>query len=108
MRLRVCVLVLVSVCVSAVSAFAQRPAGSEDPASFAISGSVSDRTGGALPGAIVRIISAGGGEESQAATDAAGKFKFDKLVLGTYRLSAIMQGFSESSRTVLIDSKSPQ
>src|SRR5690242_13846046 len=53
MRLRVSVLVLVGVFVAATSARAQGLAGSKDPASGQVSGSVSDRTGGALPGAIV-------------------------------------------------------
>ena len=97
MRLRVSVFVLISVFCCAASALAQE-----------LSGSVSDRTGGALPGATVKIISAGGGKERQASTDAGGKFGFHKLAPGTYRLSASAEGFSEASRTVVIDGRSPE
>jgi len=83
--------------VCAASAFAQE-----------LLGSVTDRTGGALPGATVKVISAGGGGERQAVADAGGKFKFDKLAPGAYRLSAIAPGFSEVSRTVVIDGRAPQ
>jgi hypothetical protein len=61
----------------------------------AIAGSVTDASGGVLPGATVTLTSAqgtvGGNQEVQ--TDERGAYQFLRLVPGTYSVKAVLQGF---------------
>ena len=57
-----------------------------------ISGTVTDATGGVLPGVTVTIKNAGTGD-SRAVTGTDGGFVFPDLLAGTFDLTVTMQGF---------------
>ena len=59
-------------------------------------GRVTDESGGVLPG--VSVTLAGQGAPQTAFTDARGDFRFLNLSVGTYRLTAALQGFSTVER----------
>ena len=60
-----------------------------------IGGVVTDTSGGALPGASVTLTSAQGtvGGNQETVTDARGAYQFTRLVPGSYRVRASLQGF---------------
>jgi hypothetical protein len=61
----------------------------------AIAGSVTDASGGVLPGATVTLTSAQGtvGGNQEVMTDERGAYQFLRLVPGTYSVKAVLQGF---------------
>ena len=65
-------------------------------------GRVSDRTGGVLPGATITLLNIATGETTSTTADTNGQYRFPGLAHGVYRLAARMQGFNESSRTVVL------
>jgi hemoglobin/transferrin/lactoferrin receptor protein len=67
-----------------------------------IQGTVTDRSGGALEGAAVRLLNVATGRELSTTADAGGRFRFDNLAVGIYRLAASFTGFSDASRTIVI------
>lgn len=67
-----------------------------------VQGKVTDRSGGVLSGAVVRLLNVASGEERSAVADANGRYQFAALPPGTYRLAAAFRGFSESSRTIVV------
>jgi hemoglobin/transferrin/lactoferrin receptor protein len=72
-----------------------------------LQGFVKDRVGGVLPGAVVRLINIASSEERTTKTDAAGRYRFEGLTPGTYRVAAAHPGFSESSRTLVLTDAQP-
>ena len=58
-----------------------------------VSGTVSDSTGGVLPGVVVRALHEASGNTFEAVTDATGGFRLPVRV-GVYRITAELQGFS--------------
>src|SRR5437667_10306265 len=58
-----------------------------------ISGSVSDSTGGALPGAIVEIVNEGTGLTRSQPTTSNGDFTFSDLPVGLYTVTVNNPGF---------------
>lgn len=68
-----------------------------------LQGTVKDRTGGVLPGAVVRLLDVASGQETTRAADKDGRYRFTDLAAGTYRVAAGFSGFSETSRTVVIE-----
>ena len=73
-----------------------------------LQGKVTDRTGGALAGAVVTLLNVASGEQTVATADATGAFRFPDVKAGTYRVAAASTGFSESARTVVVtDSATP-
>src|SRR2546428_6175711 len=58
-----------------------------------ISGTVRDETGGALPGVTVEARSASG-SPSTTATDASGRYQFDRLADGRYQLTFTLINFA--------------
>ena len=68
-----------------------------------VRGSVSDATGGLLPGAHVVLRGVATGQESSVETSADGRFQFDVTALGTYLIIVTRDGFSEAGRTLSID-----
>src|SRR6266567_8273237 len=60
-----------------------------------ISGSVTDPSGAAIPGAKVTLTSVSSGAVSQTTTGADGFYSFPNLTPGTYNLSGSAPGFSE-------------
>ena len=65
-------------------------------------GRVSDRTGGVLPGATITLLNIATGETVTIVADSTGTYRFPGLQHGVYRVAARMQGFNESSRTVVL------
>ena len=66
----------------------------------AIAGTVTDDTGGVLPGVTVEARdSGGGGAPMVAVTDGAGRFSFPALDPGAYDLTVILPGFVTAVRT---------
>jgi hypothetical protein len=74
-----------------VTAFAQEAA---------VSGTVTDSTGGVLPGVVVRAVLEDTGNSFEAVTDSAGAFRL-VVRIGTYRLTAELAGFASLTRTGL-------
>ena len=66
-------------------------------------GKVSDRAGGALSGASVRLLNIASGDEVTTKSDASGQYRFPSLGVGIYRVVAGFVGFSDASRTVIIE-----
>ena len=67
-----------------------------------IHGSVTDRSGGALQGAVIRLVNTTTGQQTTVTTDAGGRFRFPNLRVGIYRIATNLTGFSDASRTVVI------
>jgi hypothetical protein len=63
-----------------------------------ISGSVSDSTGGAVPGAVITIRSAENGAERIVTSDDAGRFNASSLTVGNYEIKVEKPGFRSSFR----------
>ena len=70
----------------------------------AISGTVVDGSGGALPGATVALSSAEGtvGGSREAVTDDRGTYQFLRLVPGTYAVKAELQGFRRATQDKIV------
>ncbi len=68
----------------AVSAFGQ---------DASLSGTVTDATGGVIPGAVVTATNDNTGVVSTTVTNAAGVYNFPRLILGVYTVKAEQQGF---------------
>jgi len=83
-------LFLVLMCVSA------------DAFAAGLQGRVTDRTGGVLPGAAVRLLDIASGQELATVTDKDGRYVFADLEPGTYRVAAVLMGFSEVSRNAVV------
>jgi hypothetical protein len=71
-----------------VTAFAQEAA---------IGGTVTDQTGGVLPGAVVRVVNEANGNSFEGVTDSTGKYLIP-VRIGTYRIGAELSGFSMAER----------
>ena len=67
-----------------------------------VRGSVSDATGGSLPGAHVVLRGVATGQESSVETGADGRFQFEVTAPGTYLIIITRDGFSEVARTLTI------
>jgi hypothetical protein len=78
----------------ATPAFAQSQA-----ANGAIEGTVTDATGGVLPGVTVTITNTGTGTERVVVTNEIGLFRAPLLPLGTYTVVAELQGFKKFEQT---------
>jgi hypothetical protein len=64
----------------------------------AIGGTVTDATGGVLPGVVVRAVNDANGNSFEAVTDAAGIYRMT-VRIGTYRVEAELSGFAPIART---------
>jgi len=67
-----------------------------------VRGSVSDATGGLLPGARVVMKGVATGQESSVETGVDGRFQFDAAAPGTYLIIVTHDGFSDAARTIAI------
>lgn len=89
----VIVLLGVIICVSPATALAQF-------ASATILGTVRDDTGGVLPGVTVSLTATATGRSVTTVTDGTGSFNFVNVEIGTYRVTAELQGFSTAAAEV--------
>jgi hypothetical protein len=92
--LRVFLSALLSLAVSAVPALAQSTA-----ANGAIEGIVTDNSGGVLPGVTVTVVNIETGTERSTVTNEKGLYRAPLLPLGTYRVTAELQGFKKFEQT---------
>src|SRR5206468_5070179 len=67
-----------------------------------ITGSVNDSTGGALTGADVTALCVATGLSRSATTDSAGGFRLAELPVCVYTVTATLQGFKTTSRSVQV------
>ncbi len=79
----------------AAPAFAQSQA-----ANGSIEGTVTDSSGGVLPGVTVTVTSLDTGLERSMVTNEKGLYRAPLLPLGTYRVVAELQGFKGTNRRV--------
>lgn len=70
----------------------------------AVSGTVVDPTGAAIPGATVTISNPVSGYTSTRTSDATGHYKFFNLPFAPYKVTASAKGFQASSRNVSVES----
>src|SRR6185369_9284532 len=87
-RLVAAILLTLPLFLLPASAFAQEAA---------ISGTVTDQTGGVLPGVVVRVVNETNGNSFEGVTDSTGKYLIP-LRIGTYRVGAELSGFSMAER----------
>ena len=66
-------------------------------------GKVTDRAGGALSGASLRLLNIASGDEVTTKSDPSGQYRFANIGVGIYRVVAGFVGFSDASRTVVIE-----
>ena len=81
-------LVLISLLLLPISAYAQEAA---------ISGTITDATGGVLPGVVVRAVNEATGNSFEAVTDSTGKYLVT-VRIGGYRIAAELAGFATIER----------
>ena len=68
-----------------------------------ISGTVTDSTGGVIPGVEVTVTNLGTGVTRQAVTDDSGRYSVPQLFAGNYRVGASMSGFDAQQLELLLD-----
>ncbi len=66
-----------------------------------LSGSITDESGGLLPGVVVRAVNEATGNSFEAVTDARGAYRLPVRV-GTYKLTAELPGFAPTIQTVTL------
>jgi hemoglobin/transferrin/lactoferrin receptor protein len=71
-----------------------------------VSGRVADKSGGVLPGATVELMNIATGESQTATTGPEGRYAFANLRVGLYRVAATLAGFSDASRSVVLQTDS--
>jgi hypothetical protein len=91
-RLAACLAVGLVVLALATPAVAQTVTGR-------ISGTVTDSSGGVLPGATVTVTNEGTGLSRASVTDTSGAYLFTNLPLGVYSVEASLEGFTTTRQT---------
>jgi iron complex outermembrane recepter protein len=67
-----------------------------------IAGVVKDSSGGVLPGASVKLVSDGANTSTDLSTQADGSYRSEPIAVGTYRISASLDGFETVGRRVAV------
>src|SRR5215469_15051576 len=67
----------------------------------AVSGTIRDESGGALPAALVAVRNVDTGAERKLQTDESGRFSAPSLAAGVYRITVEKQGFATQVRIVV-------
>ena len=70
-----------------------------------ISGVIRDSSGGAIPGATIRVVNEGSGAAQEAVSDAEGAYRVDDLVPGQYRVEATLDGFEPGVARGAVDAR---
>ena len=86
--------VTVAVLFASLMALAPRALAQSQATTGLIEGTVSDASGGRMPGATVTLVNTGTNFTRDLVTDSDGRFRGLLLPLGTYRLTVTMAGFS--------------
>jgi hypothetical protein len=66
-------------------------------------GSILDTSGAAIPNAMVEATNTATGIKVTTTSDATGFYRFNNLIVGTYKISAMAPGLSESAREVVVE-----
>ncbi|HZY61511.1 MAG TPA: carboxypeptidase-like regulatory domain-containing protein, partial [Edaphobacter sp.] len=82
--------------------------GMQSPTTGSLSGTLTDPTGAAIPGATVDVIRPGGEVEKSATSDADGHYVFNNLPEHAYRVRASAKGFAQTTQNVTIRAGMPQ
>jgi outer membrane receptor protein involved in Fe transport len=77
------------------------------PATFTVSGTIQDQTGGMLAGAQVVLAGPAGTPERTATTDGSGVFRFDGVAAGAWVLRASYEGFEPATLRLRVGPKPP-
>lgn len=94
MGLVVCALMMV-ICVSG-TALAQTQDGN-------LVGTVADSTGAGVPAATIEVENVATGIKASTVCDASGFYRFNNLLVGTYKITVAASGFATTSRTVEVE-----
>jgi hypothetical protein len=101
--MRRCAKIVLIVCVSALTVFS--PASSGQQTTGAITGTITDPTGAAVPDATVKASNVATNLEVSAQTKANGAYLIPDLPAGTHKLTITKEGFkSETHTEVLVNS----
>ena len=68
-----------------------------------LSGVVRDSSGGAIPGATIRIVNTASNTSSELVSDGQGAYQSEPLAPGRYRVDVALDGFEPVSREIVID-----
>src|SRR2546423_313374 len=94
-------LVLIACLLAATAAFAQTSSGS-------VTGRVVDASGAALPGVTVTAANSKTGFSRSVVTDAEGRYTFPSVPIGTYNVTAELNGFTTvTTRNVVVQVATP-
>jgi hypothetical protein len=92
---RAAAIALVLLCVCSTFTAAQTTLGR-------VSGTVSDESGGVLPGATVTMTNIGTGQVEVTVTNETGAFLFPQVPVGTYKINIALEGFKAADYTNVI------
>ena len=81
------------------------PATASAQTAAAVGGVVRDTSGGAIPGATVRVINEATGAAQEAVTDAQGGYQVTDLAPGQYRVEAALDGFEPAVARGAVDGR---
>ena len=73
-----------------------------DLANNSLAGTVLDPNGAVMPGATVTLVNSGTGLEQKVVSDDAGRYRFESLEAGTYRLKAELENFQSDERSDVV------
>src|SRR5262245_30221327 len=85
---------LFPLCVVIFSSLGAAPAWAQNAATGVITGQVTDQTGGAIPGANVRLTEVSTNSTTNTSTNETGRFTFPTVSPGTYDLIVSKEGFA--------------
>ncbi|HYL63355.1 MAG TPA: TonB-dependent receptor [Candidatus Methylomirabilis sp.] len=83
------------------------PANAQTAGATTVEGTVTDPSGGIIPGATVEIKNPVSGYDHTASTDASGNFEFDNVPFNPYHLTVTMKGFESYVQDVDVNSGVP-
>ena len=72
--------------------------------SATVNGTISDQNGAVIQNAVVRLLNLGNNQEVNVQSDSTGKYQFSDVSFGSYRLSAVMNGFAENAQSITVAS----
>jgi len=72
----------------------------------AISGTVTDSSGGVMSNVVVMLQDVRSQTSQQITTDGAGRYRFERLASGSYELTFVREGFETAKKTILLATES--
>ena len=70
-----------------------------------VAGLVRDSLGGAIPGATVRVVNEATGAAQETVSDGEGRYRFDDVAPGQYRVEATLDGFEPAVGRGAVDGR---